>query len=43
VFVQENPTQLRVFEIDNDPTQLVQNVANITDKALEAAIKYAQP
>jgi hypothetical protein len=43
VFVQENPTQLRVFEIDNDPTQLVQNVAYIMDKALEAAIKYSQP
>lgn len=43
VFVQENPTQLRVFEIDNDPTQLLQNFAYITDKALEAAVKYAQP
>lgn len=43
VFVLENPTQLRVFEIDNDSTQLVQNVAYITDKALEAAIKYSQP
>lgn len=43
VFVQETPTQLRVFEIDNDPTQLIQNVAYIMDKALEAAVKYSAP
>jgi len=43
VIVQENPGQFRVFEIDNDPTKLVQNVSYISNKALEAAVKYAEP
>jgi hypothetical protein len=41
VFVQEVPTYIRFFEIDNDPTQLIRNVMFIVDKVLQAAVKYA--
>ncbi len=43
VFVQENPTQFRVFEIDNDPSALMRNVAYLMDKVLQAVVKYSQP
>ena len=43
VFVQETPTYIRFFELDNDPTVLIRNVLYITDKVLQAAVKYAVP
>lgn len=43
IFVQEVPAQLRVFSIDLDPSMLIQNVLYITNKALQAAAKYATP
>jgi hypothetical protein len=41
VFVQEVPTYIRFFELDNDPTQLIRNVLYLMDKVLQAAVKYA--
>lgn len=41
VFVQEVPTYIRFFELDNDPTQLIRNVLFLMDKVLQAAVKYA--
>lgn len=41
VFVQESPTQIRFFEMDNDPEQLIRNVLYLTDKVLQAVVKYA--
>lgn len=43
IFVQESPTQMRVFSVDMDPRQLIQNVIYITDKVLQAATKYLKP
>ncbi|MCK4657947.1 MAG: hypothetical protein KAV82_00355 [Phycisphaerae bacterium] len=43
MFVQESPTQLRVLHVEMDPTQLVQNVIYISDKVLQAAIKFLAP
>ncbi|UCE61344.1 MAG: hypothetical protein JSU63_06265 [Phycisphaerales bacterium] len=43
VFVQESPTQIRAYSVDMDPTQLAHNVIYITDKALQAAAKFAGP
>lgn len=41
VFVQETPTQIRFFELDSDPSMLIQNILYITDKVLQAVVKYA--
>jgi hypothetical protein len=41
--VQENPGQVRVYQISNNPTQIMQNIALISDKALAAAAKYLSP
>ncbi|MEM1353741.1 MAG: hypothetical protein AAGC44_07065 [Planctomycetota bacterium] len=43
MFVQESPTQMRVFSVDVDGTQLAQNIMLITDKALQAAVNYLSP
>ena len=43
IFVQESPTQLRIYRVDMDPRQLIQNVIYITDKVLQAATKYLAP
>lgn len=43
IFVQESPTQVRVYSVDMDPTQLVQNIMLISDKALQAGIQLASP
>lgn len=43
MFVQESPTQMRVFTVDVDGTQLAQNIMLITDKALQAAVNHLNP
>ncbi len=43
MFVQESPTQMRVFTVDVDGTQLAQNIMLITDKALQAAVNHLSP
>jgi len=43
IFVQESPVQMRAYSIDMDPTQLVKNVIDIMDKALQFAASFATP
>lgn len=40
MIVQETPGQFRVYQISNDPTQIMRNVALLVSKALAAASKY---
>lgn len=41
LIVFDNPVQVRTYEVSNDPTQLIRNIAMIIDKALQAVAKYA--
>lgn len=41
LIVFDNPVQVRTYEVSNDPTQLIRNIAMIIDKALQAVVKYA--
>lgn len=43
LFVQENPTQMRIYHVETDVEKLVQNAMFIFDKTLSAAIKYMGP
>ncbi len=40
MIVQEKPGQFRLYQISNDPTQLLKNVALLVNKATAAAAKY---
>jgi len=43
MFVQESPTQVRIYRVDMDPRRLIQNVIYITDKVSQAAVRYSLP
>lgn len=43
MFVQESPTQMRVFSVDMEGTVMAQNIMLISDKALQAAVNYLSP
>jgi hypothetical protein len=43
LFVQESPGQMRIYQVETDTEQLVQNALFIFDKSLSAAIKYMGP
>lgn len=40
MLVMEQPGQVRVYQVSNDPTQLARNVAGIVSKAASAVAKY---
>lgn len=43
MFVQENPAQFRVFSVDMNAETLVKGIVDISNKALQAAVKYSAP
>lgn len=40
MFVMENPGQMRIYQVQNDPTQLARNIAILIQKATTAANKF---
>lgn len=43
IFVAESPVQNRFYSVEMDSDTLTRNIIFITDKALQAAVKYAAP